>query len=135
MFTGLKEFSAAMDRMIAAADVAARTIVTEGGKAIVESTHAHMDGRPGPMRRSGRLYDSVRSPIVTSLGAARWQSETAPSGVPYERRIELGFTGTDSRGRHYHQPPFPYLKPGFEDATPKIDAIARAAWFGATRAG
>jgi hypothetical protein len=29
----------------------------------------------------------------------------------YARRLELGFIGTDSLGRHYHQPPFPYMRP------------------------
>jgi hypothetical protein len=34
--------------------------------------------------------------------------------VPYGRRIELGFIGTDSLGRKYHQGPRPYLRPAFD---------------------
>jgi hypothetical protein len=32
----------------------------------------------------------------------------------YSRRLELGFSGTDSAGRHYNQPPYPYLRPAYE---------------------
>jgi len=33
--------------------------------------------------------------------------------VPYGRRIELGFSGTDRRGRTYNQKPYPYLRPAY----------------------
>jgi HK97 gp10 family phage protein len=33
----------------------------------------------------------------------------------YARRIELGFVGTDSLGRNYHQAPQPYMRPAFEE--------------------
>ena len=34
---------------------------------------------------------------------------------PYARRIEFGFVGTDSLGRHYHQAAQPYMRPAFEN--------------------
>jgi hypothetical protein len=35
--------------------------------------------------------------------------------VVYAPRIEFGFVGTDSRGRMYHQPARPYLRPAFDN--------------------
>lgn len=34
---------------------------------------------------------------------------------PYARRVEYGFVGTDSLGRHYHQAAQPYMRPAFDD--------------------
>ena len=132
-FTGVREFNAALDKMIAAADVAARQIVTQGGHAVEAAAKAHMNGRPGPNVRSGDLRRSV-TVTVAKDGLAAYRSETGPT-VAYGRRIELGFHGADSRGRHYDQQPYPFMQPGFDDAGPVIDVIATTAWFGATRAG
>jgi hypothetical protein len=38
----------------------------------------------------------------------------------YARRIELGFSGPDSLGRVYHQPPRPYVRPAYEEMLPRI---------------
>lgn len=35
--------------------------------------------------------------------------------LSYAARIEYGFTGRDSRGRNYDQPPKPYLRPAFDE--------------------
>lgn len=35
--------------------------------------------------------------------------------VPYSRRLEYGFTGTDSKGRHYNQAATPYMRPAFDE--------------------
>ena len=36
------------------------------------------------------------------------------TNLEYARRLELGFVGTDSLGRHYAQAPRPYLRPALE---------------------
>ena len=41
--------------------------------------------------------------------------------VPYGRRIELGYSGTDSKGRTYNQPPHPYLRPAYEENKNKVE--------------
>lgn len=33
---------------------------------------------------------------------------------PYARRVEYGFVGQDSLGRHYHQAAQPYMRPAFD---------------------
>jgi len=37
--------------------------------------------------------------------------------VEYAARIEYGYSGTDSRGRTYHQPAQPYLRPALAHKT------------------
>ncbi|MCX4885864.1 hypothetical protein [Streptomyces sp. NBC_00847] len=65
-------------------------------------------GRPGPN-------------VITGAYRNSWQAEThrLPYGAmctlgtdaPQGRRLEYGFTGTDSLGRSYNQPPFPHVEP------------------------
>jgi hypothetical protein len=50
----------------------------------------------------------VQTLIVTPIDEAANKYGFDPA---YARRLELGFIGTDSLGRHYHQPPFPYMRP------------------------
>jgi len=42
------------------------------------------------------------------------------SDVPYARRIEYGFDGSDSRGRTYHQAAQPYLRPAIDENRERI---------------
>ncbi len=63
-------------------------------------------GRPGPRVITGQYRASWRSDvhrmgpvIVAEVGT------NAPQG----RRLEFGFVGVDSLGRHYNQRPFPHL--------------------------
>lgn len=44
--------------------------------------------------------------------------EVVGTNVEYAPRIELGYTGTDSLGRTYAQPPHPFLRPAAEAAKP-----------------
>lgn len=37
-----------------------------------------------------------------------------PNGVPYAKRLEYGFVGTDSKGRLYNQAPRPYFRSTYE---------------------
>ncbi|MEW1565833.1 hypothetical protein AB0454_22940 [Streptomyces sp. NPDC093509] len=65
-------------------------------------------GRPGPN-------------VITGAYRASWQATTRRlpygavctlgSNAPQARRLEWGFTGMDSLGRHYNQPPFPHVEP------------------------
>lgn len=65
-------------------------------------------GRPGPKVVTGRLRISITWRLgVDALGVYA----DIGSAVVYARRIELGFTGTDSLGRFYNQPAYPYLRP------------------------
>src|ERR1041385_5582267 len=56
----------------------------------------------------GRLRQSIRHALsVTAEGI----TGRVGSNVIYARRLELGFVGTDAKGRNYNQAPRPYLRP------------------------
>lgn len=59
----------------------------------------------------------VRSPWEGVVGVRE--------AVPYARRRELGFVGTDALGRTYNDPGYFYLRDGLEDSRPFISATFR----------
>jgi hypothetical protein len=82
----------------------------------------------GALRRSIEVVESAHR---TTRG---WEAKVAPQMI-YGRRIELGFTGTDSLGRYYEQPPYPYFSPGVEKSLPDMERIFVASWASALRFG
>ncbi|MCA1220252.1 hypothetical protein [Streptomyces sp. 8L] len=75
------------------------------GKALIQ---ANASGRPGPNVITGAYRSSWRTePIRIPYGAMCTIGTDAPQG----RRLEFGFTGVDSLGRYYDQPPFPHVGP------------------------
>jgi hypothetical protein len=42
-------------------------------------------------------------------------------------RLEFGFVGVDSIGRHYNQPPFPHFRPAEDEVAPIYIAEMRTA--------
>ena len=44
------------------------------------------------------------------------------------RRIELGFSGTDSLGRLFNQRPYPFLQPAVRRVTPMLPAVFIRSW-------
>jgi hypothetical protein len=76
-------------------------------------------GRPGPNVITGTYRNSWQTHTRRlPYGAMCTLATDAPQG----RRLEFGFTGTDSLGRHYNQPPFPHVQP----AVPFIEATLMA---------
>ena len=82
----------------------------------------NISGMSRPHARTGKLRTSIGVHEVHQVGPGRWMSKTGPT-LAYGRRIELGFTGRDSRGRNYDQPAYPYMAPGFEKARPELEAL------------
>lgn len=74
--------------------------------------HKGRDPGTGPAVVTGRLRNSIVITEQGPVGKWGWQATVAPT-VIYARRIELGFTGTDSLGRAYNQPAYPYFEPAF----------------------
>lgn len=66
-------------------------------------------GRPGPNVITGAYRNSWQpGPVRRSPYGAMC---TIGTNLPYGPRLEWGFSGTDSLGRTYHQPPFPHVQP------------------------
>jgi hypothetical protein len=77
---------------------------------------ANASGRPGPRHVTGDYKRSWTGQLVASApGRDTWVVGTnAPQGP----RLEYGFVGVDSIGRHYNQPPYPHVGPA-------VDAIEK----------
>lgn len=87
----------------------------ELGRALIRG---NASGRPGPNIITGQYWASWRT-VTRALpyGAQCTIGTDRPQG----RRLEFGFTGVDSIGRSYDQPPFPHVGP----AIPAIGAALR----------
>jgi hypothetical protein len=82
--------------------------VRHTGEMGIARIRGNASGRPGPNVITGAYRNSWR-PEMRSLphGAAC----TIGTDLPYGRRLEFGFSGTDSLGRTYNQPPFAHVQP------------------------
>lgn len=85
----------------------------------------HIEGTgPGPNVATGDYRRSWSSRSgVDSRGPVTVVSTQAPQAA----RLEYGFTGADSRGRVYNQPPYPHVRPAVEQLRPTIESALRAA--------
>lgn len=80
---------------------------------------AKASGRPGPRAVTG---DYRRSWTHEFKGGAASSTSTVGTSAPQGRRLEFGFYGVDSLGRHYNQPPFPHARPAFDETAPEFEA-------------
>ncbi len=96
-------------------------IVRVGAYPIENEAKALAPVKTGTLRRS--IHTEIAEKTVTRVVA-----RIGPS-VPYGARLEFGFVGRDSLGRHYDQAPRPYMRPAFEakkqEAYEEMRAIAR----------
>lgn len=65
-------------------------------------------GRPGPRIVTGDYRRSFTTEPFRVLGGTGWVVGTNKVQGP---RLEHGFSGTDSLGRNYNQPPYPHVTP------------------------
>lgn len=143
IMSGISEFDAALDKLMVRAEAAAIEAVTTGGALIernaklnFEGNHAKGEPHVGgdkPNVVTGTLRRSIHSEPVQKIGLGSYQVKVGPS-VLYGRRVELGFTGTDSLGRSFNQRAYPYFTPAFEAALPELDGIFTRAWARAVEA-
>ena len=94
-------------------------IVSHFGLQLQAKVKANAAGRPGPRMQTGDYNRSIELQVGIDGGAP-----TARVGTnrPQGRRLELGFSGTDSLGRTYNQPPFPHFGPALDEIGPAFEA-------------
>lgn len=78
------------------------------GEMGVARIRGNASGRPGPNVITGAYRNSWRA---ETRGLPHGAMCTIGTDAPQGRRLEFGFTGTDSLGRNYNQPPFPHVQP------------------------
>ncbi len=103
-------------------DTEMHALVSRYGQLLNTRIKANASGRPGPNAPTG---DYRRSWVhkVDKIGDT-WTS-TNGTNKPQARRLEFGFTGTDSLGRTYDQPPYPHAGPAFDEIGPQFVEAAR----------
>lgn len=79
-----------------------------------------LPGEP-PKKVTGRFFRSVSSRVTADANGN--VVGLIGSDVPYQPRLELGFVGTDSRGRVYHQAPRPSFRPALDKSRSVIKSI------------
>jgi len=73
---------------------------------------AKASGRPGPNAPTGDYRRSIDRRVSQQAGqVAGWVGTNKPQG----RRLEMGFSGTDSLGRTFSQPPLPHFGPAVDE--------------------
>ncbi|MFE3638137.1 HK97 gp10 family phage protein [Streptomyces sp. NPDC059168] len=114
--------AAAFARMGSAARARTRTITRHHAMLLRVRIQRNASGRPGPNVITGQYRASWDVRMRTSGGEV---TAEAFSDAPQGRRLEYGFVGVDSIGRHYRQPPFPHVEPAFRQTEPGfIQALA-----------
>jgi hypothetical protein len=105
--------SVARDFTVAAATIGPRTnkVLHHFAQLLETYIKANASGRPGPRAPTGDYRRSWNTQYGSfGSSAAAIVGTNAPQG----RRLEYGFVGQDSLGRHYHQPPFPHVRPAMD---------------------
>jgi hypothetical protein len=87
---------------------------------LTTSVKAHASGHPGPRTPTGDYRRSITGETERRAGSV---IGTVGTTRPQGPRLELGFHGVDSLGRHYEQPPFAHFRP----ALSKIEGAYAAA--------
>jgi len=82
------------------------------GQLLKTKIQARASGRPGPNAPTG---DYRRSWGLEFFPSAKSPSVLVGTNKPQGRRLEYGFTGADSLGRVYNQPPYPHVAPAFDE--------------------
>lgn len=99
---------------------------TAEGAAVVTreaKINSQRGGDSFPNRITGNLMRSIK-PIKTVKTPLRSEFKVG-SAMIYALRLEYGFSDTDKRGRKYHQPARPYLRPALDEHKNEINEAFR----------
>lgn len=98
--SGLKRFADKIDRFSASVPPAMDQNKDAHLKLLLEQVRRNASGRPGPNIVTGHYVSSF---MIVEDKVVNPSRQT--------RRLEYGFSGVDSLGRHYDQPAFPHFRP------------------------
>jgi hypothetical protein len=93
------------------------------GQLLQTRVQAKASGRPGPNAPTGDYRRSWNVQMRVVDGAAVADVGT---NKPQGRRLEFGFTGEDSLGRVYDQPPYPHVWPAAAEVFPQYERACNA---------
>ncbi len=106
-----------------AASAGAQAVVVKFTAVLQRRVVANASGRPGPNAPTGDYRRSINRRVIKgTLVSEGYVGTDKPQG----RRLELGFSGTDSLGRSYDQPPYPHFGPALDETAPEFKAAVAA---------
>jgi hypothetical protein len=114
---GVLKVQKATTQRAATIDAEMFALVSIHGQLLNTQIKANASGRPGPNAPTG---DYRRSWAHTVTREGPTTVSTNGTNKPQARRLEFGFTGIDSLGRVYDQPPYPHVGPAFDEIEPKF---------------
>lgn len=85
------------------------------GRLLTTRVKANASGRPGPNAPTGDYRRSISLQVTKTGGMT---IALVGTNKPQGRRLEYGFHGVDSLGRHYNQPPYPHFGPALDATVP-----------------
>lgn len=92
-------------------------VTAKYGQLLRTRVRARASGRPGPRRQTGDYRRGI-SAQTTQIAPGVWQAVVGTNS-PQARRLEQGFVGADSLGRHYRQAPLPHFGPALDETEPQ----------------
>jgi hypothetical protein len=101
-------FRAMLRRVILGAPQSVREVNRRYQAILLTEARKSASGRPGPEVESGAFIGAMKTG-VEDRGYAVYLENNSPQAA----RLEFGFVGVDALGRHYAQPPYPWLLPTF----------------------
>jgi len=113
--TGVLNVVGQLDRLVDKGTKSLGQAVTRAAALTATDAKANASGRPGPRAPTGAFRGSITHVAATSSGTST--VAFVGSNAPQARRLEFGFMGmTDSAGRTFQQPPYPWLAPTIPNA-------------------
>lgn len=112
VYSNAAQIAARLDRRAAIVLPATVESVRHFSMLLETRIKAHASGRPGPNAPTG---DYRRSWTHEVTAAGTTVIGTVGTNKPQSRRLEYGFVGEDSLGRHYNQRPYPHVGPAVEE--------------------
>lgn len=99
------------------------TVTTHYGLLLQTRVRANASGRPGPRRQTGDYVRTItEQTVITPQGGV---SSIVGTDAVQGWRLEAGYTGVDSLGREYDQPPYEHFDPAYEQTWPEyLDALS-----------
>lgn len=114
---GLSVIAARLANLSSTLERRADQRVSHWGHMLETQIKRNASGRPGPNAPTGNYRRSWNTRL-SRVGGLRMA--TVGTNMPQARRLEYGFHGVDSLGRHYDQPAYPHVGPAVDAITPQF---------------
>lgn len=112
--TGLKETQSKFSRIIGRVPRKVKALNVQYAGILLLSMIRHSSGRPGPRVVTGEFIGGFKAQLLDGgYTVVVWNDS------PQSSRLEHGFVGVDSKGRHYSQPPYPFATPSLMEVAPQ----------------